>query len=296
MPTNRTTLRITLCAASALAVALPAAAQAQTVLRAPAQIGATQVDSLPPAPMPTIGGTQATQYPQVPITTAPGFTEERTIGPDGVETITRTRIIHRAAPIQQGGHPTMGYPVAHAAPAVYNQEQWLAECRRRIKGLDRDERASVLGGLLGAVAGGVIGNRVGGNGNRLAGTLIGAGAGGLAGTAIGSAIDSGNANRAAADECESTLDQYMSHGGAVRSIPQGYPMGHAYPQGYGHAGCGCQQQQVTFIPVQTTQRQRVIVRERITEQLVPGDRIIPPAPLPPRPLPRPLPSPKLIKQ
>ena len=293
MPTNRTTLRITLCAASALAVALPAAAQAQTVLRAPAQIGATQVDTLPPAPLPTIGGTQA---PHSPAATSPGFTEERTIGPDGVETITRTRVIHRSTPVQHGGYPTTGYPVLRAAPSVYSREQWLDECRRRIKGLNRDERATILGGLLGAVAGGAIGNRVGGNGNRLAGTLIGAGAGGLAGTAIGSAIDNGNANRAATDECESTLDQYLSQGGAVRSIPQGYPITRDHPQSFDHAGCGCQQQQVTFIPIQTTQRQRVIVRERITEELVPGDRFIPPAPLPPAPLPRPLPSPKLIKQ
>lgn len=293
MPTNRTTLRITLCAASALAVALPTAAHAQSVLRAPAQIGATQVDTLPPAPMPTIGGTQT---PHTPIATAPGFTEERTIGADGVETITRTRVIRRSAPVQHGGYPTTGYPVAHATPSVYGQEQWLAECRRRIKGLDRDERATVLGGLLGAVAGGVIGNRVAGRGDRLAGTLIGAGAGGLAGTTIGSAIDSGNANRAAADECEATLDQYMSHGGAVRSIPHAYPAAVAYPHSYGYAGCGCQHQQITYVPVQATQRQRVIVRERITEQLVPGERIIPPVPLPPAPLPRPLPSPKLIKQ
>lgn len=113
-------------------------------------------------------------------------------------------------------------------------------------------------------------------------------------------------------DCEAALDGYLAQPNATfasRTIPA---PGYAYPA-YGYApaytgqyaysaGCGCQQPQVAWVPVQTQQRQRVIVRETVREELVPGTRIIPPAPRPikgPAPLPikgtapRPV---KMIKQ
>lgn len=122
----------------------------------------------------------------------------------------------------------LGYTLAE-------RESWLADCRLLMAygggyddGYHYDERRGadgrVIGGLLGAAAGGVVGNRVA-DGNRTAGTLLGAGLGGLAGYAIGGAIDDrddragfyGNATRDeiwAARYCDAYLRRYEMGGGA----------------------------------------------------------------------------------
>ena len=68
--------------------------------------------------------------------------------------------------------------------------------------------AGVIGGLLGAVAGGFIGNRVW-DSQRLGGTLLGAGLGGIAGAAAGSAIEAAD-DRRSDDECALYLDRHMA--------------------------------------------------------------------------------------
>lgn len=307
MPNIRSSLRAVTGLAMvlpALSLSAPSLAQAELPpLPVPAQIGQTEVRTVPPVP---------TAPTALPI----GYEEETVIGPDGVETITRTRRIERSVPypetvtrgpfIEQG-HSYAPYPGGPAAPApvVFEREQWLQECRRRTSGRSEKEKGGIIGGLLGAVAGGIIGNRVA-DGERLAGTLIGAGTGGLAGLLLGNLIGGGKKNDRY--DCEAALDGYISQygqPGAVRTIP--YPAGgYAYP-GYapaytGHYGysaaCGCQQPQVVWVPVQTQVRQRVIVRETVREERIPGARIIPPRPSPkmikenPRPAPRPI---KMIK-
>lgn len=199
----------------------------------------------------------------------PVETIETVTGPDGVETVTRTRRIParvetqpvaaqttQAAPIaayRQPAYPQPGYPqpayapgtpygqpyqpVAYApapTPVVFNREQWVDECRRRTAGSSSDERQQLIGGLLGTAIGGIAGNRIA-SGERLGGTLIGAGAGGLAGAAIGNAL--GEKKDDAAYDCQAALDNYLSqysaNGGrvAARTIPAGsaYPA-QAYPQ------------------------------------------------------------------
>ncbi|QUL37289.1 hypothetical protein [Erythrobacter sp. JK5] len=301
-------------AMSGLAIALPALGLAAPAL---AQ------DELPPLPVPVQPGPpEVRTVPPVPVpqtTRQQLFEEEYTVGPDGVETITRTRRIERPAPypdavqrgpyLQQGYAPYPGGPAA-AAPLVFERDQWLAECERRTAGRSEGDKGGIIGGLLGAVAGGLIGNRVA-DGDRLAGTLIGAGTGGLAGVLLGNLVGGGKMNDRY--DCEAALDGYLSQygqPGAARVMP--YPAaGYGY-QGYGYApahagyygyGCGCQQPQVAWVPVQTEIRQRVIVRETVREERIPGARIIPPAPSPklikqtPRPVPAPAPRPvKMIKQ
>ncbi len=215
-------------------------------------------------------------------------TTETVIGEDGVETVITTRYItrHGQTPTGHTGAVHGGYYPAAPHGAVFSREEWIAECRRRTDGLDGDGKGDVIGGLLGAVAGGIIGNRVA-DGNRLAGTLIGAGTGGLAGLAIGSLIDG---DRDDDYDCEDALDRYIEHYGdpsaRSRVIPaHGYPHSYGYSYGYGYGaahhgghygyaggyypGCGCQAH-ITYIPVHYQQRQRVIVREEVTEQVIPG--------------------------
>ncbi len=50
-------------------------------------------------------------------------------------------------------------PHGYVAPVRFDRDAWLDDCRDRIRGVDRKDRAGVIGGLLGALAGGVIGNR-----------------------------------------------------------------------------------------------------------------------------------------
>ncbi len=285
----------------ALAIAVPAVAQD---------------DNLPPLPqLPPVSGpiTQAEistlppEYRSLPVV------EEATtsIGPDGVETVTRTRRITTSAPVQQSYTPNSqypgspyqpvhstrayapaGYPAPAYAPVVFEREEWLDECNRRTNGRDEREKGGIIGGLLGAIGGGIIGNRVA-DGERLGGTLIGAGVGGLAGLVLGNLIGGGKKNDRY--DCEAALDgyltQYGTHGPRYASRTIAYP---AYGYDYAPAQVYyAQPQQMVMVPVQYQQQQRVIVRETVREEVVPGAvRYIPPAP---QPVYRPAPSPKLIK-
>ena len=253
-----------------------------------------------------------------------------TVGPDGVETITRTRRIERAAmPAahtagqataysgeyggEYGGEYSGGYsseygeagygqPYGHSygyAPAaqVFSREDWIEECEDRTRGSSGKEKGGIIGGLLGAVAGGIIGNRAF-DSERLGGTLLGAGVGGLGGALLGSLIGGGRNDRGEYD-CEAALDGYLTqhaHGGrfATRSIPApvyAAPV-HAAPVYAAPVYAAPQYyyappQQVVYVPVEYQQRRRVIVRETVREEVVPGaTRQIPaPAPLPaPRPI------------
>ncbi|MEO0462593.1 MAG: hypothetical protein AAF127_05645 [Pseudomonadota bacterium] len=276
---------------------MPAAPMAETAMPQ------TEVSTLPP------------EYQQLPIG---GTTETTTVGADGVETVTRTRrIAARApaapvanAPVPQGypvpayayGQPTYapqpvyGQMAPAPAAAVFDRETWLAECRRRTTGRSEKEKGGIIGGLLGAIGGGILGNRIA-DAERLGGTLIGAGVGGLAGLVLGNLI--GGGKKKDRYDCEAALDGYMTQYGPlpVSTGYPAYPHGYAQPAyGYATAPCNCgpayQTRQMTYVPVQYQQRQRVIVRETVREEMVPGaTRIIPPAPQP-----VPLPSPKLIKQ
>ncbi len=297
---------------AATALALPTAAQAQIV---PAMTD-VDVQSLPP------------ELQSGPVTTTVDTNfDETSIGPDGVETITRTRRIESSypattthtgqpqsyAPTQayapsQGYTPAQGYAPAYGyAPAatVFERDQWIDECESRTNGRGDREKGGIIGGLLGAIAGGLIGNRVS-DSERLGGTLIGAGVGGLGGLVLGNLIGGGRNSRGDYD-CEAALDSYLSQHGqpgaypvarvAARTIPAptyaapaqyGYGYAPAYqPYSYTYAP----PQQIVYVPVQYEQQQRVIVRETVREETVPGASRVIPAPRP-VPVPR---QPRYIK-
>jgi hypothetical protein len=154
-----------------------------------------------------------------------------------------------------------GYGYPPPAPAQFDRDAWLDDCHDRIRGVDRKDRAGVIGGLLGAVAGGVIGNRAW-DSKRLAGTLVGAGVGGLAGVAIGSAIGAAS-DRRHDDECALYLDRYMAGGYGGPAYPAygyGYP-GQGYGYGYPSAG-------YALVPVLIAVPQRQVIRETVTEEWV----------------------------
>ena len=136
----------------------------------------------------------------------------------------------------------------------FDRNAWLADCRERIRGVDRKDRAGVIGGLLGAVAGGLIGNRVW-DSQRLGGTLLGAGLGGLAGAAAGSAIGAAG-DRRSDDECAHYLDRHMASG----HPGYGHP-GYGYGYGYGYPA-------VAYVPVMVQVPQRAVVREYVTEEWI----------------------------
>lgn len=163
-------------------------------------------------------------------------------------------------------HAVPGYPVhapppppmAHARVPPFDREAWLRHCRERIRGLRPADRASVIGGLLGAGVGGVIGNRAF-DSERLGGTLLGAGIGGLAGLAIGAAIGAASERRRE-DECAWHLDRYMAggHPGQGHGYPGHYP---GYYAGY-HYGYPA----IAYVPVLVAVPQRAVVRETVTEE------------------------------
>ncbi|BDI59795.1 hypothetical protein [Qipengyuania nanhaisediminis] len=242
---------------------------------------------------------------------------ETTVGADGVETITRTRRIERMGHPATSAHPAYPaatyYQTAYApAAGVFEREEWIAECEERTDGRGDREKGGIIGGLLGAIAGGIIGNRVA-DGERLAGTLIGVGAGGLAGGLLGSLIGGGRDERGEYD-CEAALDAYLSQHGqghampvryAARSIPASYPAyapaapaygyGYSYAPAYNYGYTYQPPQQVVYVPVRYEQPQRVIVRETVREETVPGAARTIPAPpraAPPTPAPR---QPRYIK-
>lgn len=213
-------------------------------------------------------------------------------------------------------YATRSYAPAHAghyshayAPGaqVFQREQWIAECEDRTDGYRGRRKGGIIGGLLGAIAGGIVGNRLW-DSERLAGTLIGVGAGGIGGALLGSLIGGGRNDRGEYD-CEAALDAYLSqyvHGGgrvAARTIPAPAPVAApvyaapAYSHGYSYAAPQyyyAPPQQITYVPIEYQQRQRVIVRETVREEVIPGARRTIPAPRPapqpvaPRPLPRPI--------
>ncbi len=278
---------------AAAAMTLPAVAQAQAY-PAPEPMSPAEVETLPP------------EYQTAPVTQE---STETTVGPDGVEVITRTRRIERSAPypgeyqVQTAG-PAYPYAPAYApTAAVFEREQWLEECDRRTNGRDDREKGGIIGTLLGAITGGIIGNRVADAGDRLGGTLIGAGVGGLSGLILGNLIGGGRNDRGEYD-CEAALDSYLSQYGypgapvtrvAARVIPApayGYAPAYAPPvqYGYGYAPAYsytyAPPPQIVYVPVQYEQQQRVIVRETIREETVPGAaRVIPPPPVTPVPQP-----------
>lgn len=296
------------CLALASAMALPSVAQAQDLPTLP--MSDSEVQSLP------------TEYRSGPVIT--DFAET-IVDENGVETITRTRRIESTAPIhaehaQHEGHATYAYrtipahgqsygPAYGYSPAanVFERDQWIEECEQRTSGRDDREKGGIIGGLLGAIAGGLIGNRVA-DGDRLAGTLIGAGVGGIGGVLLGGLIGGGRNDRGDYD-CEAALDSYLSQHGhagphaaqrvAYRTIPApAYaPPPPAYGYGYGYAPSYqsyrysyAPPQQIVYVPVRYEQQQRVIVRETVTEEIIPGAVRNVPAPEP-RPVVQPVPRP-----
>ena len=286
----------------ALALALPAAAQAQNYADLPplTPMSETQVQQLPadmrsaPAPAPV---------------TAIRPTETVTVV-DGVETITRTRYINAPGAIPppapahaqppyypaQAYGPGYGYSYGYAAPAVFEREQWIDECRRRTRGQNRDNTGLIIGGLLGAIAGGVAGYEIAGAGDRVLGSVLGVGGGGLIGGLLGSLFD-GDKKKNLYD-CQAALDSYLSAYGAPgqriasREIPApAYGYGYGYPAAYSYGYAYAPPQQVVLVPVRTEVQQQVVVRENVREETytVPGaTRVIT------EPAQRP--SPKMIKQ
>ena len=236
--------------------------------------------------------------------TAPMVTQaaETTIGADGVETITRTRRIEApralpAAPQEypqqrypQQAYPQPGYaPMAYApAPVVFERDQWLDECRRRTAGRNNDDTGLIIGGLLGAIAGGVAGYEIAGAGDRVLGTALGVGGGGLIGGLLGSLFGGKKKNRY---DCEAALDGYLSQygtpNGRIASREIAYPAyGYGYPANYNYGYSYAPPPQMVMVPVRTEVQQQVVVREteRFETYTVPGAaRVIP------------MPSPKMIK-
>lgn len=262
---------------AALALALPAAVQAQDYTGLPplAPMAEVEVRQLPPeyrtAPAPA----------QMP---APLKVTETTTIVDGVETITRARYIPAPATPAAAHYAPPAY-----APVVFERQQWLDECRRRTKGRDKDDTGAIIGGLLGAIAGGFAGYEIAGVGDRVLGTVLGVGGGGLIGGLLGSLFD-GDDDEDRYD-CEAALDTYLSAYGtpgthiAAREIPYApYPMSYGYPMAYAYAP----PPQMVMVQVRRDMPQQVVVRETVREEryTVPGAVRVIPAPQP---------SPKMIK-
>ena len=285
MPVPRSLTLPTSVSLAALALAVPALAKAQDYSDLPplAPMSEAEVQALP------------AEYRSAPMVTQ---TTETTIDADGVETITRTRRIDLpAAPHSPRGALPQGYAPAYApaygpTPVVFEREQWLEECRRRTAGKDEDDTGLIIGGLLGAIAGGFAGYEIAGAGDRVLGTVLGVGGGGLIGGLLGSLFD-GDDDEDRYD-CDAALDTYLTQYGtpttriASREIP--YPAYQPAPAyGYGYPAYGyayAPPPQVVLIPVRSEVQQQVVVREteRYETYTVPGAARIIPAP-----------SPKMIK-
>lgn len=284
----------------ALALAMPAAAQAQNYSDLPplSPMGEAEVRSLP-ADMRTAPATM-------------GRTDETVTTVDGVETITRTRRIDTPrplpaapvsrpapAPMPPQGYAGYGYaaPMSFAAaPVVFEREQWIEECRRRTRGRNRNDTGLIIGGLLGAIAGGFAGYEIAGAGDRVLGTVLGVGGGGLIGGLLGSLFDGGR--KKDLYNCEAALDSYLSAYGApgtrIASREIAYPAydyGYAYPANYSYGYTYAPPPQMVMVPVRSEVQQQVVVRETVREEryTVPGAARVIPAPAP-------RPSPKMIKQ
>jgi hypothetical protein len=273
---------------AALALALPAAAQAQNYADLPplAPMSQPEVRALPAdmrsAPMRMQADETVTMV-------------------NGVETITRTRRIAAPQPLPAAPvAPQQGYVPAYApsyapsypmpmsyAPAVFERQQWIDECQRRTRGQNRSNTGKIIGGLLGAIGGGFAGYEIAGAGDRLLGTVLGVGGGGLLGGLLGSLFD-GDRKKNLYD-CEAALDSYLSAYGApgtrIASREIAYP---AYAQSYAYPAYSyAPPPQMVVVPVRTEVQQQVVVREteRFESVSVPAQRIIP----------APRPSAKMIK-
>ncbi|QFT76361.1 hypothetical protein [Erythrobacter sp. THAF29] len=292
MHASKIAFRITAATGLACAsLALTGVAHAQDASTAPMSVD--EVKALP-ADM---------QSAPVPVETE---TTETLVGPDGVETIVRTRRIDRPQRAHESddgtNYHTPSTPSYAPVATVVEREEWIAECEARTSGRSEREKGGIIGGLLGAITGGIIGNRVAGDGDRLLGTVVGAGTGGLGGVLLGNLIGSGK--KGEAYDCEAALDGYLSQYGqqapriARRTVPApAYPTYGGYaPQGYyGYAPAYgysyAPPQQIVYVPIRYEQQQRVVVRENVREETytVPGRaRTIEER--------APAPSPKLIKQ
>ncbi|PKP90937.1 MAG: hypothetical protein CVT75_10250 [Alphaproteobacteria bacterium HGW-Alphaproteobacteria-14] len=290
---NLTSLRAILPALALPALSLSAMAVAQDYSDLPplTPVDEAAVRSLPP------------EYRTAPVMAR---TTETVTAVDGVETITRTRWIDapRRQPVSsaapqtypQQTHPQQSYPdhshapVAYTpAPMVFEREQWLDECRRRTAGRNNDDTGLIIGGLLGAVAGGVVGHEIAKVGDRTLGTVLGVGGGGLIGGLLGSLI--GGGKKKGRYDCEAALDGYLTQYGTptgrMASREIAYPAyGYGYPANYGYAYAP--PPQTVLVPVRTEVQQQVVVRETVREETytVPGAA---------RAIPAPRPSPKMIK-
>jgi len=293
-------MRLPLRTFAALSVALPA-------LALPALANAQNYSDLPP--LTPMSEAEVRDLPPQ-YRTAPAMTQttETVIGADGVETITRTRRIDATRPLPAAptappqGYPHQGYmqqgyaPMAYApapayAPVVFEREQWLDECRRRTKGRNNNDTGLIIGGLLGAIAGGVAGYEIAGAGDRVLGTVLGAGGGGLIGGFLGNLIGGGKKKNRY--DCEAALDGYLTQygapGGRIASREIAYPAyGYGYPANYSYGYSYAPPPQMVLVPVRSEQQQQVVVRETIREEAytVPGAARVIPAPRP---------SPKMIK-
>jgi len=304
-------MRLPLRLLASLGVALPA-------LALPALAKAQNYSDLPP--LTPMGEAEVQALPaDMRSAPLPAQVDETVTVVDGVETITRTRRIAAPRPaatsapaavppaaMPPAAMPHAGpaaYPGAYApgtyapaylpaaAPVVFEREQWLAECRRRTKGMGRDETGLIIGGLLGAIAGGVAGYEIAGAGDRVLGTVLGAGGGGLIGGLLGSLFDRNDKRRY---DCEAALDAYLSQPTArIASREIAYPAYGAYPAyAYGYAPAYtyayAPPPQMVLVPVRSEVPQQVVVRETVREETyaVPGAA---------RAIPTPAPSPKMIK-
>lgn len=266
------------------------------MLSLPAMAGAQNYSDLPP--LTPMNEAEVRTLP-AEYRTAPTPTSETVIGADGVETITRTRRIEarRPATAAPQGTAPQGYiqhgaaPVVYAsAPVVFERDQWLDECRRRTAGRNNSDTGLIIGGLLGAIAGGVAGYEIAKVGDRTLGTVLGAGGGGLLGSLIG------GGKKKDRYDCEAALDSYLSQygtpGSRIASRAIAYPAsappayGYGYPAGYSSGYAYAPPPQMVLVPVHTEQQQQVVVRETVREETysVPGAARVIPAP-----------SPKMIK-
>jgi hypothetical protein len=291
----RLPFRLPILPIAAVLVAIPFEVQAQNYADLPPltppslePMSEAEIESLPP------------EYRSAPLSIATG---ETVTTENGVETITRTRRIDRqapAAPVAAQGY-NYGYAAPGYAPAVFERQQWIDECRRRTQGRRRDETGLIIGGLLGAVAGGFIGSEIAAVGDKTLGAVLGVGGGGLVGGLIGSLFD-GDKKKNLYD-CEAALDSYLTQYGAPTTrvasreiaypayAPPAYGYGYAYPQAYSYGYAYAPPQQVVLVPVRSEVQQQVVVREteRYETYTVPGAARVIPAPAP-------RPSPKMIKQ
>lgn len=284
---------------AAIALALPAAAQAQNYADLP------PLSPMSQAELRTIPADMRT----APVTAMQAGETVTTV--NGVETITRTRRIDAPRPLPAApAAPHQGYApphapahapmhayapqMAYAAPVVFERQQWIDECRRRTKGQNRDDTGTIIGGLLGAIAGGFAGYEIAGVGDRVLGTVLGVGGGGLIGGLLGSLFDGDDEDRY---DCEAALDSYLSQYGApgprIASREIAYPAqayGYGYPAGYSYGYTYAPPPQMVLVPVRTEVQQQVVVREteRFETYTVPGAAREIPAPAP-------RPSPKMIK-